>query len=53
VALNPQQDETYVWLAKAYNKHGDKTKAQEAIQHALALNPDSSSWIRNGANSWN
>jgi tetratricopeptide (TPR) repeat protein len=47
-ALDPQQDETYVWLAKAYKKHGDKAKAQEAIQRALALNPDSP-WIKNAA----
>jgi Tfp pilus assembly protein PilF len=32
VALDAQQDETHVWLAKAYRKHGDKAKAQEAIQ---------------------
>jgi tetratricopeptide (TPR) repeat protein len=51
-ALDPQQDETYVWLAKAYKKHGEKTKAQNAIQHALTLNPDSL-WIKNAANSLN
>jgi cytochrome c-type biogenesis protein CcmH/NrfG len=52
VALDPRQDETYVWLAKAYKKHGDKSKAQDAIQHALILNPDSP-WIKNAANSLN
>src|SRR2546427_8501726 len=36
-SLDPQQEETYVWLAKAYRKHGDKAKAQDAIQHALSL----------------
>jgi len=40
-SLDPQQEETYVWLAKAYKKHGDKAKAQDAIQHALSLNTDS------------
>jgi tetratricopeptide (TPR) repeat protein len=39
VALDPRQDETYVWLAKAYKKQGAKAKAQEAIQRALQLNP--------------
>ena len=39
VALDPQQDETYVWLAKAYKKQGDKAKANEAVQRALQLNP--------------
>lgn len=52
VALDPQREETYVWLARAYKKHGDKAKAQEAVQHALTLNPDSP-WIKNAANSLN
>jgi Tfp pilus assembly protein PilF len=52
VALDPQRDETYVWLARAYKKHGDKAKAQEAIQRALTLNPHST-WIKNAANSLN
>jgi tetratricopeptide (TPR) repeat protein len=52
VALDPQQDDTYVWLARAHKKHGEKAKAQEAIQHALTLNPDSP-WIKNAANSLN
>jgi tetratricopeptide (TPR) repeat protein len=39
LALDPSQDETWVWLAKAYQKQGDKSKAQDAIQHALQLNP--------------
>jgi cytochrome c-type biogenesis protein CcmH/NrfG len=52
VALDPQRDETYVWLARAYKKHGDKAKAQDAIRHALTLNPDSP-WIKNAANSLN
>jgi len=52
VALDPLQEETYVWLAKAYKKQGDKAKAQDAIRHALTLNPDSP-WIKNAANSLN
>jgi len=39
LALNPQQDETYVWLAKAYEKQGDKPKARNALKHALQINP--------------
>jgi len=31
---------------------GDKAKAQDAIQHALSLNPDSP-WIKNAASSLN
>ena len=41
LALDPQQDETWVWLAKAYEKQGDKTKGRDAIQHGLQLNPQS------------
>jgi tetratricopeptide (TPR) repeat protein len=41
LSLDTQQDDTYVWLAKAYEKQGDKAKAREAIQHALQLNPAS------------
>ena len=52
VALDPQQDETYVWLAKAYHRQGDKAKARDALQHALALNPDSS-WVKDAAKSLN
>jgi tetratricopeptide (TPR) repeat protein len=39
LSLDPQQDETYVWLAKAYEKLGDTAKAREAVQRALRLNP--------------
>jgi tetratricopeptide (TPR) repeat protein len=39
LSIDPQQDDTYVWLAKAYQKQGDHAKASEAIQHALQLNP--------------
>jgi tetratricopeptide (TPR) repeat protein len=49
VSIDPSQDETYVWLARAYKKHGDQSKAQDAIQRALTLNPDSL-WIKNAAN---
>jgi tetratricopeptide (TPR) repeat protein len=41
LALDPHQDETWVWLAKAYEKQSDKTNARDAIQHALRLNPQS------------
>ena len=41
LALDSQQDEVYLWLAKAYEKHGEKSNAREAIQHALQLNPQS------------
>jgi cytochrome c-type biogenesis protein CcmH/NrfG len=50
LALDPALDETWVWLAKAFQKQGDKTKARDAIQHALSLNPDSP-WIKETANS--
>jgi tetratricopeptide (TPR) repeat protein len=40
LSLDPSQDEAWVWLAKAYQKQGDKPKAREAIQRALQLNPD-------------
>jgi Tfp pilus assembly protein PilF len=52
LAIDPSQDESWVWLARAYEKVGDKTKAQGAIQHALTLNPDSP-WIKDAANSLN
>jgi tetratricopeptide (TPR) repeat protein len=41
IALDPRQDETLVWLAKAYGKQGEKTKARDAIQRALQLNAQS------------
>jgi tetratricopeptide (TPR) repeat protein len=41
LAVDAGQDETWVWLAKAFQKAGDKKKAQEALQKALQLNPDS------------
>ena len=41
LALDSTQDETWVWLAKAYEKQPDKTKARDAVQHALQLCPES------------
>jgi cytochrome c-type biogenesis protein CcmH/NrfG len=41
LAIDSSQDETWVWLAKAFQKQGDTGKARDAIQHALSLNPDS------------
>jgi cytochrome c-type biogenesis protein CcmH/NrfG len=52
LAIDPSQDETWVWLSKAFQKHGDKPKARDAIQHALTLNPDSP-WVKDSANSLN
>ena len=40
LALDPSQDEPWVWLAKAFQKQGDKANAREAIQRALQLNPE-------------
>ena len=40
LAIDSAQDEIWVWLAKAFQKQGD-TKARDAIQHALSLNPES------------
>jgi tetratricopeptide (TPR) repeat protein len=52
LSLDPSEDETWVWLAKAFQKQGDKAKARDAIQHALSLNPDSP-WVKETANSLN
>jgi len=41
LALDPAQDETWVWLSKAFQKRGDKAKARDALQQALQLNPQS------------
>jgi tetratricopeptide (TPR) repeat protein len=41
LALDPNQDETWVWLARAYEKQSDKAGARDAIRHALQLNPQS------------
>lgn len=41
LSLDPAQDETWVWIARAHQKQGDKLKALEAIQRALQLNPQS------------
>jgi tetratricopeptide (TPR) repeat protein len=50
LAIDSSQDETWVWLSRAFQKQGDKTKAKDAIQNALTLNPDSP-WIKNAADS--
>jgi Tfp pilus assembly protein PilF len=41
LAIGTSQDETWVWLAKAFQKQGDRSKARDAVQHALLLNPES------------
>jgi len=52
LAIDASQDETWVWLAKAFAKQGDKPKSHDAIQHALTINPDSP-WVKSAANSLN
>ena len=37
--LDGSQAETWSWLARAYKKQGDSTKANEAMQKALQLEP--------------
>jgi len=39
--LDPNLDETYVWLAIALRKKGDAAGADQALQQALKLNPRS------------
>jgi tetratricopeptide (TPR) repeat protein len=41
LAIDPAQDETWTWLSKSFHKQGDRTKARDAIQRALQLNPES------------
>jgi Tfp pilus assembly protein PilF len=41
LALDSSQDETWVWLARAFQKNGDNAKPLDALQHALDLNPQS------------
>jgi tetratricopeptide (TPR) repeat protein len=36
--IDPQSDEDFVWLAKAYKKKGDTAHEQEALAQALHLN---------------
>lgn len=43
--LDGSQDETWVWLAKALAKNGEKARSHDAIQRALYLNPDSP-WVK-------
>jgi tetratricopeptide (TPR) repeat protein len=50
LAIDSSQDETWIWLSKAFQKQGDKTKARDAIEHALTLNPDSP-WVKSSADS--
>jgi len=45
LALDAAQGETWVWLAQAFRKQGDKTRTHDAVQHALSLNPDSP-WVK-------
>jgi tetratricopeptide (TPR) repeat protein len=40
LALDPAQDETWYWLAKAYERQGDKAAARDALQRSLQLNPE-------------
>jgi tetratricopeptide (TPR) repeat protein len=37
-ALDPQSDETFVWLAIAYHKKGDSAQAEKALAEAVRLN---------------
>jgi len=39
LAIDASNDGTWYWLARAYEKQGDKTKARDALDHALQLNP--------------
>lgn len=41
VEIDSTQDETWVWLCKAFQKQGEKVRAREAAQRALSLNPES------------
>src|SRR5260370_28492500 len=41
VAVDLSWDGTWVWLSKAFQKQRDKTKARDASQHFLKLNPTS------------
>jgi tetratricopeptide (TPR) repeat protein len=41
LAIDSSQDDTWVWLAKAFQRQGDMSKARDAVQHALLLNPES------------
>jgi len=41
LTLDARRDETWVWLARAFQKQGNKPKARDAVQHALQLNPQS------------
>src|SRR3984893_3795219 len=41
LAIDSLQDETWVWLAKAIQKQGNKAKALQAVQRSLQLNPES------------
>jgi Tfp pilus assembly protein PilF len=41
LVIDTSQDETWLWLGNAFQKQGDTTKAREAVQHALTLNPKS------------
>ena len=41
IALDPKSDETYVWLAIAERKKGDRGAADKALDEALQLNPRS------------
>ncbi len=41
LAIDAMQDEAWVWLAKAFQKQGNKAKALEAIQRSLQLNSES------------
>ena len=39
LALDPDMDEAYFWLAKAYRKQNDRENFQKSLKSALRLNP--------------
>ncbi len=41
--LEPDWDEPYYWLAKAYRKENDRVNFKEALQKALSIDPDNRS----------
>src|ERR1700730_9255260 len=40
LAIDPLQDETWVWLAKAFQKQGNKAKTLDGVQRSLQLQPE-------------
>jgi Tfp pilus assembly protein PilF len=46
VAINPQDLQAWIWLAQGHHNSGNKSRACEAYDRALALKPDEATALK-------